>query len=275
MLQLLIAVATSLSSYAVQNSECITPRGKPRQAASIIYMHGWFPGSGSGSYVSLERRNRAKLQKLADLTGQTIAVPVSKKFNGKSYRSWSPYGGGAGRLAAAESMARQACGSLAVPRSLLGFSDGGYAARAIGLECAAKRQQYAAVIMTGASPMVGGVGGRECAPLIFTGGRSDGTTQMGAAATMVRNLRARGREAETWPAYAGGHDIPSGEEMARLFGSKMNINVAQTTEPAQVASGPAAPARPTRPTDAAQPPPRLRPPAATNDGPSGGSFMMQ
>jgi len=255
MLHLLFALITSAVTFAnVQQAQCISPRGRPAKAASIIYLHGWFPGQGGGGYVSLEAKNRRKLQELADLTGETIAVPVSQKFNRRGYRSWSGYGGGAGRLAAAESLARRACGQLAVPRKLIGFSDGGYAARSIGLECAAKRAQYSMVVMTGASPQGGGVGGRECAPLVFTGGRNDGTTRMAEAAAMVRNLRNRGREASTWPAYAGGHDIPSGSEMARLFGTN-NPRVAEA-EPA--------PAVPIVPTTAARPAPPIPRPTVSH-----------
>lgn len=148
----LLAVSMTAQARNVQRSECIGPARAPVKA---IYMHGWFPPSGSDDYVALEQGNRAQLEDLARRLNIRIAVPIAEDINDKGYRSWGSHSmttPASQALKGVEVKAAAACGApLAVPRALIGFSNGGYFARRIAFQCDSyMRTTYSSIIVTGA-----------------------------------------------------------------------------------------------------------------------------
>lgn len=120
----------------IQISDCYpnTPEAKswPVQA---IYLHGLFsPNSSTDYYGNLETDNRDYLEALANRLRLRIAVPLSDSLSPQGYRYWNGMA-----LSRIEDMASKACNApLADARALIGFSNGGYAARHISyLNCAA------------------------------------------------------------------------------------------------------------------------------------------
>ena len=95
----------------------------------VIYLHGLFrPNTDSDYYGTLEANNRDYLEGLAQRLQLKIAVPVSTTVSSGGFRMWNGVS-----LSKIESMASTACGGapLANTRALIGFSNGGYAARNI------------------------------------------------------------------------------------------------------------------------------------------------
>ncbi|MGE4132045.1 MAG: hypothetical protein AB7F86_10445 [Bdellovibrionales bacterium] len=168
----------------VHQAVCLKPRNNPSAPVGVIYLHGWFPTSGSsGYYVDLEKRNRRQLQELADKTGVSIAVPLAQWTHPKNgMRTWSPSqseGSAQTRLKQIEAKSRAACGGspLAKGRTLVGFSDGGFMAREIGLQCAASSAEYSAIIMSGAAPRSAPSRlSSKCAKLVTIRGSDDDST---------------------------------------------------------------------------------------------------
>lgn len=268
----MLSAGITASAQNVQQSACIAPRGNPLAPVGVIYMHGWFQPSGDTGYVNKERTNRANLQELADRLGVRIAVPLSERTKGTRYgtvRTWSSVKTRDGRvlprvsLGQVETLASNACGArLAVPRQLIGFSDGAYSVRQFAQTCAAKSSVYSAIIMSGAKPAVGGRGGSECAPFYYTGGKGDDETQLRGAENMMAEWRRQGRVAKVLPAFDGGHILPNGNVMASMMGNGANTLLAQapqqqTTVPTGVQNPPPPPPRPVQ--VATAPPPKPQP----------------
>jgi hypothetical protein len=204
----------------VHQSQCLTPRNRPDAPVGVIYLHGWFPhNQNSGHSVNSERANRQQLQELADQLGVSIAVPVSTQVHSNGNRSWSPSqtpGSAAARLQQIEAQSRAACGgrSLLAPRSLIGFSNGGYMAREIALQCAARRSDYNAIVMIGARARVAGGSFRDCANFLAVRGTSDGSTDSPdapfsrQASRMMEGFSRGGGEGRVLDPYDGGHVFP-------------------------------------------------------------------
>ncbi len=250
----------------VQQAACIRPSHNPKAEVGAIYLHGWFQFGGSSDHIALERNNRAQLQQLANTTGMTIAVPLADGNNGQGERSWNPDqrpGSAAVALQRIEAKASAACGGarLAVPRKIIGFSDGGYMAREIGLQCAAKKPQYSVVMMAGARARNGSSANRgNCAKFLAIRGASDNSTDTCVAKSEGKCVRSipfyqtarsmmssLGGNAEVLPPYRGGHELPPNSVIAAAFGS------AQVAEnpPVTISTG-----TPTAPSVAVPPAPR-------------------
>jgi hypothetical protein len=272
----MLAAGISASAQNVQQSACIAPRGNPLAPVGVIYMHGWFHPSGDTGYVNKERTNRANLQELADRLGVRIAVPLSERTAKKrvgTIRTWASVKTRDGRvlprvsLGQVETLASNACGArLAVPRQLIGFSDGAYSVRQFAQTCAAKSSVYSAIIMTGAKPAVGGRGGSECAPFYYTGGKDDGETQLQGAQKMMEDWRRQGRVARVLPTFNAGHILPNGNVLASLMGNGSNTMIAQApiqapVQPTGVAMAPPIPPRPAVVVQATKPQPQAPRPA--------------
>jgi poly(3-hydroxybutyrate) depolymerase len=225
------AQARTQERPTVQNAQCLLPRNNPLAPVGIIYLHGWFPATGtSGYYIDLEKANRAQLQQLADTLGVRIAVPVSDQIHANGNRSWGSSmvpGTAQNRLRQIESRARAACGGAALgsPRSLIGFSDGGYMAREIALQCAAKRSEYTAIMMVGARARVAASDFRDCAPLLAIRGTSDFSTDAPnapfsqTADRMLETFRRGGGSGDLLAPYPGGHILPPNDILARHLSS--------------------------------------------------------
>jgi hypothetical protein len=119
----------------------------------VIYLHGLFTETGrSGS--EMERNNRETLKDLADRMREQhmrIAVPVSGYLSSKRERQWwNKYKHLS--LAEVEALAIKACGGapLAEPRAIIGFSNGGYEARALALLPCDQNSAYAKILAIGA-----------------------------------------------------------------------------------------------------------------------------
>lgn len=193
----------------VQKPECIGPANAPVKA---VYLHGWFPRSGDGSYVNLERMNRVKLEELAAKLNIRIAVPVATTFNPRNgNREWQ--GNPQGALKSIENSVTSVCGvAPATPRALIGFSAGGYMARNIALACDDKlKKQYSDVVMIGAKPRNPSGGAKRfagCPKFTFMSGTSDRSTNASQAPAMKNAYERLGGRGEV-VSYPGGHVLPS------------------------------------------------------------------
>jgi len=246
----------------IQSSTCIVPNGKPNAPLSGIYLHGWFDSTNtaSGFYVDLERSNRAQLQKLSDELGIRIAVPVAKETRtirsksgvSRTVRTWNPSqaaGSAAKKLKAIEAESEKACGAtLAKPRSLIGFSDGGYLARELALQCATKTDSYSKVLMIGAAPRFATTPKEQnCADFLAVRGEADSSTspcvqrnnsgvclQRGSfrkkAQAMMKSFGGNGA---LLPNYSGGHVLPPLEVLKSIFPQESPPTKAQEPEKAQ------------------------------------------
>ena len=229
----------------IQNSTCIVPKGKPNAPLSGIYLHGWFDSSNTakGFYVDLERSNREQLQKLSDELGIRIAVPVaqevrsirSKSGVSRRVRTWNPSqaaGSAAKKLKAIEAESEKACGAtLAKPRSLIGFSDGGYLARELALQCAAKKDTYSKVLMIGAAPRnTLAPKDKNCSDFQAIRGEADTSTnpcvKRNKSGCIERGsfqktgqamMKSFGENGAVLPNYSGGHVLPPLEVLKSVF----------------------------------------------------------
>lgn len=229
----------------VQSPQCLGPAGAP---VAAVYMHGWFskdvPKKGEPDHwtVKLEKANRTQLAELAKKLNIRIAVPIAKGFNPKNgYREWPDGRGSATKkiLEEIERNASRACGApLATPRSLIGFSNGGFAARNQGLACQDNLKAYSNILMIGAKPLEettreGSFSG--CPTVhIMSGSRDDGTETckkhpetgektcisfQEMATRMKRALARQDGKAEI-TVYPGGHVLPSQKLMEDILRAK-------------------------------------------------------
>ncbi len=126
----------------------------------VIYLHGLFkPSTDSDFYGTLETDNRDYLEGLARRLQLKIAVPVSTVVSSGGFRMWNGVS-----LAKIESQASVACGvPLASTRALIGFSNGGYAARNISYLSCDQTDNYKKVIAIGFPETDGG----SCPEIMF------------------------------------------------------------------------------------------------------------
>lgn len=237
----------------VQRPECVGPAGAPVKA---IYLHGWFPRGGNGSYVNLERKNRQQLEQLAQQLGIRIAIPLAPNINPENQnREWPGGMGNAANnsLRAIETQATRACGApLAPQRTLIGFSNGGFAARNIALSCDSHlRKNYSNIVMMGAkawaNPPDGNFAG--CPKLTAMTGLADESTN-----TCVKNRGCRSfKDVATQmrrgiggnvdiESYKGGHVLAPNDRLAQLIprGSDEQ-KTPQPTQPPAVVKAPTQP----------------------------------
>lgn len=132
----------------------------------VVYLHGLFlPSTNSDYYGTLENDNRIYLESLARRLQIKIAVPVSTTLSSQGFRMWNGVS-----LAQIESMAASACGGpLASTRAIVGFSNGGYAARNISYLSCNQTRSYSKVIAIGLPESDGGSCGTyvHVAPHVF------------------------------------------------------------------------------------------------------------
>lgn len=250
-----ILILFPLFSFArdVQQSECVGPAGAPVKA---IYLHGWFPPKGSGNYVKLEQSNRRQLEQLAQRLGIRIAIPLAPNINSDNgNREWP---GGMGNsannsLRAMEGESKRVCGApLAPQRTLIGFSNGGFAARNIALSCDDHlKKNYASVVMMGAkawaNPPDRNFAG--CPKLTAMRGEADDSTDtcvkgrgcqgFKSVATQMRKGLGGNVDIET---YRGGHVLAPNERLAALIQSvPASPNLPAPVQPPVVVKAPTQP----------------------------------
>lgn len=218
---------TPAGSRNIQKSDCLGPPGAPVKA---IYMHGLFEKRGSTGYTNLESKNRDKLEQLACKLNIRIAVPLSGNPTGQMH-AWNTES----NIKDVEKKARDACGgSLDVPRTLIGFSNGGYLARNIAASCDDHlKSSYSLIVMIGAN-------GRQprrqsyegCPKFVFTKGQADGVSlRMGQS--MLESYTRQGGTGESFT-FPGGHIIPDAETMADKFGEAMTTKFkSPNTQPSE------------------------------------------
>ncbi len=121
----------SLAESSAPQPTCI-PADQTDWPVKAIYLHGWFEASASGLTHSrrTEFDNRKHLEALARRLQIRIALPVAPQTNSRGMRTWNN-----SSLQDIERLSVSACGGapLAEDRSLIGFSNGGFAAKNIGL----------------------------------------------------------------------------------------------------------------------------------------------
>ncbi len=244
---LILALATAPAfARNVQRAECVGPAGAPVKA---IYLHGWFQPRGTSKQ---EAGNRNQIEQLAKELGIRIAIPLAPDINPENgNREW-PYGTGApaiNSLRAIEAQASRVCGApLAPQRSLIGFSNGGYAARNIAMSCDEHlKNNYSNVIMMGAKawPNPPDRNFAGCPKLTAMAGTGDdlkscaegrGCRSFHDVAADMRRGMGGNVQIET---YKGGHELASNDRLAQLIGrpGRTPTVPAPAPTPAPVASG--------------------------------------
>lgn len=271
-----LALTTIHCAYAesVQQSACVGPAGAPVKA---IYLHGWFqPGGSSNDFQKLESGNRRQLAELAAKLNIRIAIPLAPNINGKNgNREWPGGQGPAANrsLRSIESESERVCNSkLAPKRTLIGFSNGGFAARNIAMACDNHmRANYGGVIMMGAKPWAN-VSKNDftgCPPLKVMGGTKDGletcVKNHGCRSfeDVARDMKAGMGSHVSIERYPAGHRLVSNDRLAQLLGEFGSGNGNGNSAPPAVATAPAPVATP----QPAQP--------AITGGTTGPGFMME
>jgi hypothetical protein len=222
-----VIVLQGMNAFArdVQRSECVGPVGAP---VKVIYFHGLFPDKNKPNdfYLNLESANRDQLEGLANNLKIRIAIPLAKGVTKAGYRDWR-IGATDEVLASAEKDAEQTCNAkLEVPRTLVGFSAGGYYTRNLALECSSVTKDYAVLFMTGAQPHVPSKLLKDCNNLVVASGTEDSSTDVcrkvnkrtvctpfKAAAQQMQELYPN-LEIET---FLGGHQLPPDDMLTKYF----------------------------------------------------------
>lgn len=145
----LVSISTSqaLADSHVPQAACI-PADQTDWPVKAIYLHGWF--EGAGSRLTHSRRsefdNRKHLEEMARRLQIRIALPIAPSVNRNGMRSWNN-----SKLEDIEKLAVAACDGapLAEERSLIGYSNGGFAAKNIGLLPCDKLTHYSRVLSIG------------------------------------------------------------------------------------------------------------------------------
>ena len=138
-------------SPPIPQSACLPEHvpGSDGWPVAAIYLHGWFPPSGPvdvrGSRA-LEIANRAALSELARRHRIRIAAPLARQVNAGGMLQW-----GDAELPEIERSAMQACRITRLPGRLtvIGFSNGGYKARDLGLLPCEQLDRYARILAIG------------------------------------------------------------------------------------------------------------------------------
>lgn len=136
------------ASAEIPKATCI-PAGNSNWPVQAIYLHGWFKAEGAvddNGFRRLEMNNRKALLDLANTYGIRIAAPLGPDTNSRGMRRW-----GNSTLAQIETAAKNACGVSSLPegRMLLGFSNGGFKARDIGMQPCDQLQEYSKILAIG------------------------------------------------------------------------------------------------------------------------------
>ena len=220
-----LLASLSIAHADIQQSECLRPKNNPQAKVGIIYLHGLFPAGKPNDdnrwMVTLEQNNRKKLQELADKLGVTIAVPASKTVSKMGTRRWPVEDSPENLLKELEATSRAVCGRLDEPRSILGFSNGGYLARELALRCLARKPTYDLVMMSGAKARNGSKKGREkCARLVGVRGTKDTKDGMdGFEASAAAMMDSIGGTGQTLRPFPGGHELPPLDLLAQQLNS--------------------------------------------------------
>jgi hypothetical protein len=209
----------------VQRSECVGPAEAPVQ---VIYLHGLFPNKNKPNdfYLNLESDNRDQLEALADSLKIRIGIPLAKGVTKAGYRDWR-IGATDDVLAAAEKDVETTCNAkIETPRTLVGFSAGGYYTRNLALECSDVTKDYGVIFMTGAQPRAPATLLKGCTNLVVGSGTEDSSTDVcktvnkKTVCTPFKTVAAQMQtlypnlEIETFP---GGHKIPPDDVLTKYF----------------------------------------------------------
>ncbi len=244
-LTILTLIFVSAAARAdVQRAECVGPAGAPVKA---IYLHGWFPPRGEGDLVKLEAGNRVKMRQLAEKLGIRIAIPIAPEIHKKNgNRQWpGSIVNAPSSLRAIEAQATRACGApLAPGRTIIGFSNGGYEARNIAINCDAHlRQNYTNVIMMGAN-VRSDFARRDnsgCPKLTAMHGQGDGSLDRNFPQVAARMGALMSGAPIEIRSYRGAHDLADNDTLAGIIGRPSG-----GPAPGPVADRPAQPRPPAR-----------------------------
>ncbi len=144
----LFGFSPSILAQANRPQATCIPTDQPDWPVQAIYMHGWFTASGSSltSSRQTEFNNRRTLENLARDLQVRIAVPIGPHVGSNGMQAWD-----GASLAEIEQLSRAACGGAALQpnRSLMGFSNGGFAAKNIGQLPCRQLSQYRRVLAIG------------------------------------------------------------------------------------------------------------------------------
>lgn len=149
----------SLVTYGQEVKSSCVPADEEAQSWPVtgIYLHGLHKpdGDDTKNFRQLELSNRKYLEEVAKKNKIRIALPVSSLLSkgsaklpyAKGMRSWTGYD-----LARVEQEAKAACGNapLSSKRVLIGFSNGGYAARNLGSKNCDSLSNYSSILVIGA-----------------------------------------------------------------------------------------------------------------------------
>ena len=144
-------ISIDATAQSVQQSECLPHLTKENSKWPVraIYLHGLFKGAGGPDtygWRQLEAANRRKLEKMARKLHFRIAVPVAPILGATRVHQWNTTD-----LPQIEAAAARACGrKLSPKRAIIGFSNGGYRARKIGLMPCSKLANYEMILAIGA-----------------------------------------------------------------------------------------------------------------------------
>lgn len=140
----------------VQQDACVPSSNDAKDwPVRAIYLHGWYPKSGNGNYVKLERANRRLMEGIARQNRIRIAIPMARRTHRNGNRTWDH----GATVASVEEAAKNACNAELHPRrALIGFSAGGYMTRKLGCSMTPEQQRtYPKVLVVGAPTRA-----REC-----------------------------------------------------------------------------------------------------------------
>lgn len=150
----IILLATSLwlagpalaATISTQLPTCVpTSAEAAKWPIKIVYLHGLYPATGQ---FKPEDGYRQALSDMGARLHMRIAVPVSPFVSRDHVRSWNTQS-----LAQIEALSIDACGGEALDdhRLIIGFSNGGYAARRISnLDCDLLKRNYTELMGFGA-----------------------------------------------------------------------------------------------------------------------------
>lgn len=140
-----LAFPPAFTWASTQEPTCVpTSIDAAKWPIKAIYLHGWYAPSGNNSQ---EERNRKALSDMGNRLHIRIAVPVSPAID-SNHRLWDSVS-----LTQIEALSVKACGGEALDdhRILIGYSNGGYAARRISnMDCERLKQHYTELMGIGA-----------------------------------------------------------------------------------------------------------------------------
>ena len=143
---LVLSLLVQASSFAWATSQdpiCLPDTAEAQSwPVKVLYLHGLYPATGE---FGPENSYRAALKASATKHHFRIAVPVSPSVH-NNIRSWNTIS-----LTQMEAMAASVCRvDLAANRALVGFSNGGYAARRVAQMPCDETKAYSKIVAIGA-----------------------------------------------------------------------------------------------------------------------------